>query len=168
MPVFFSPEELDAFGEEMEERAAPASRSEYLPRVRPFPTVRELFQRLDADGKRIVLASSAKEDEMEQYKEIAGIADLIEGETSSDDAERRSRTRTSSRPRWEARGRRPGRGDRGRRHPLRRRGRGQGGPAHRRRALRRLPRRRPARAGCVALYRDPADLLANYCTPPLA
>jgi phosphoglycolate phosphatase-like HAD superfamily hydrolase len=50
--------------------------------------VRELFERLLGDGKRIVLASSAKGDELEAYKEIAGIKDLIQDETSADDVER--------------------------------------------------------------------------------
>jgi phosphoglycolate phosphatase-like HAD superfamily hydrolase len=55
--------------------------------VRPFPTVRELFERIEADGLRIALASSAEEEELRRYKEIAGIEDLLEAETSSDDAE---------------------------------------------------------------------------------
>ena len=53
-----------------------------------FPQVWELFQRLIADGKRIALASSAKEDELEHYKKVAHIYDLIDAETSSDDADR--------------------------------------------------------------------------------
>ena len=56
--------------------------------MEPFPTVRELFERIQADGLRIALASSAKKDELERYKRIAGIEDLLEAETSSDDAER--------------------------------------------------------------------------------
>ncbi|MPZ36162.1 MAG: hypothetical protein GEV13_35290 [Rhodospirillales bacterium] len=40
-----------------------------------------------ADGKAIALTSSAKEDELEQYKKIANIVDLIDVENSSDDAE---------------------------------------------------------------------------------
>ena len=47
-----------------------------------------MFQRLIADGKQIALASSAKEDELAQYKKIANISDLIDAETSSDDAEK--------------------------------------------------------------------------------
>ena len=53
-----------------------------------FPGVRQLFERIRQDQKRIALASSAKGDELETYKTIAGIDDLIEAETSSDDAER--------------------------------------------------------------------------------
>jgi HAD superfamily hydrolase (TIGR01509 family) len=50
--------------------------------------VRDLFQRIRADGMAIALASSAKGSELERYLEITGIGDLIAGATSSDDAER--------------------------------------------------------------------------------
>jgi HAD superfamily hydrolase (TIGR01509 family) len=56
--------------------------------VRAFPEVRALFERLRRDGKRLVLASSGKADEVERYQRIAGIEDMIDGFTSSDDAER--------------------------------------------------------------------------------
>lgn len=88
MPVFFSPAELEAFGEELEKYRGDLFKREYLARVRAFPRVRELFTRLTEDGKRIALASSAKEDELQTYKQVASIADLIESETSADDAER--------------------------------------------------------------------------------
>ena len=45
MPVFFSSEELEEFGEEMEEYRSELFRRDFLPRVRPFPKVRELFER---------------------------------------------------------------------------------------------------------------------------
>jgi HAD superfamily hydrolase (TIGR01509 family) len=88
LPVFFSKEELEEFGEEMEEHRRKLFKREYLPRVRPFPQVRELFERIRADGKKIALASSANEDELQAYKKIADIADLVEEETSADDAEK--------------------------------------------------------------------------------
>ena len=47
-----------------------------------------MFERIRRDDKRIALASSAKGDELKTYKTIAGIVDLVETETSSDDAER--------------------------------------------------------------------------------
>ena len=43
MPVFFSAEELDRFGEEMEKYRGELFKREYLPQVRAFPRVRELF-----------------------------------------------------------------------------------------------------------------------------
>jgi HAD superfamily hydrolase (TIGR01549 family) len=54
--------------------------------VKAFPRVRELFQRVLADGKKIALASSAVDEELETYKKAANIADLLDAETSADDA----------------------------------------------------------------------------------
>jgi HAD superfamily hydrolase (TIGR01549 family) len=63
-------------------------KSSYFEHVRPFPKVRQLFQRILRDGKRIVLASSAKGDDLKKYKHIAGIDDLVKDETSSDDVDK--------------------------------------------------------------------------------
>jgi HAD superfamily hydrolase (TIGR01549 family) len=88
MPVFFSKEELKEFGEEMEKYRGQLFKRDFLPKVRPFPKVRELFQRIISDGLRIALASSAKEEELKEYKKIAHIEDLVEEETSADDADK--------------------------------------------------------------------------------
>jgi HAD superfamily hydrolase (TIGR01549 family) len=88
MPVFFSQEELDEKGEEMEKYRGELFKRDYLPRVRAFPRVRELFQKIKDDGLRLALASSAKEEELEAYKKIARIEDLVEEETSADDADK--------------------------------------------------------------------------------
>ncbi len=88
MPVFFSREELERFGEEMEEYRSHLYKRDYLPRVRAFPRVRELFERIERDGKRLALASSAKGEELSAYKRIAKIEDLVEEETSADDADK--------------------------------------------------------------------------------
>jgi HAD superfamily hydrolase (TIGR01549 family) len=88
LPVFWSPEELKNFGREMEEYRSELFKKEYLPHVAAFPKVRQLFETILLDGKCIVLASSAKGDELASYKKIARIDDLIEAETSSDDADK--------------------------------------------------------------------------------
>ena len=88
MPVFLSQREMEEFGDELERYRSKLFKKEYLPRVTAFPGVRRLFERVRQDQKRIALASSAKGDELKTYKTIAGIDDLIEAETSSDDAER--------------------------------------------------------------------------------
>ena len=72
---------------ELEAHRGDLLKERYLHRIKAFPAVRDLFQHLIADGKRIALASSAKEDELEAYKKIANIVDLVDAETSSDDAE---------------------------------------------------------------------------------
>jgi HAD superfamily hydrolase (TIGR01509 family) len=82
------PEVIEQQGDEIKDFRADLFKRHYLPKVRAFPGVRDLFERIRAVGQRSVLASSGNADEVEQYKEIAGIADLIDSTTSSDDAER--------------------------------------------------------------------------------
>jgi HAD superfamily hydrolase (TIGR01509 family) len=88
MPVFLPPDELAHIGETLADERGAFFKDEYLPHLHAFPMVRELFERIRADGKRIALASSAKPDELERYEQIAEIADLVEHSTSSDDAEK--------------------------------------------------------------------------------
>lgn len=88
LPVFLTQKEIKEFGKDMEEYRGEVFKKEFLPKIKPFPKVRELFLKIKKDGKKIALASSAKADELESYKKIAGIGDLIEEQTSTDDAEK--------------------------------------------------------------------------------
>ncbi|HEX8372506.1 MAG TPA: HAD family hydrolase [Chthoniobacterales bacterium] len=88
MPVFLSEEEIEEFGKDLGERRAEIFKEKYLPQIQKFPQTRELFQRVRESGKKIALASSAKADELEDYKKIADIEDLVQEQTSSDDAEK--------------------------------------------------------------------------------
>ena len=87
LPVFVPADQLERLKDPIEKYRSELFKREYLPRVKPFPRVRDLFRRIREDGQRIVLASSANAREVEAYKEIAGIADLVEGETSSSDVD---------------------------------------------------------------------------------
>ncbi|MGZ5089508.1 MAG: HAD family hydrolase [Burkholderiales bacterium] len=88
MPVFLSLEELDLFGDELEKLRVDLFTQRYLPRVKPFPKVRELFVRIKADGMRIALASSAKQEELDGHKSRLQIEDLVDAATSADDVHR--------------------------------------------------------------------------------
>ena len=88
LPVFLTEKEIEEFGEEMTDLRGEIFKRDYLARVKPFPKVRELFQKIKDDGGRIALASSSNEDEVEAYKKIANIEDLVEKSTSADDAEK--------------------------------------------------------------------------------
>jgi HAD superfamily hydrolase (TIGR01509 family) len=88
MQVFMSKTDLSEHGKALENYRQELFKCEYLPRVRAFPRVRDLFTRIKRDGKRIALASSAKKDDIGAYERIAAIEDLVETETSSDDADR--------------------------------------------------------------------------------
>jgi len=87
LPEFLTEQEIEKFGDEIADLRGEIFKREYMSRVKPFPKVRELFRRIKADGKRIALASSSEEDEVEEYKKIANIEDLVEKSTSADDAE---------------------------------------------------------------------------------
>lgn len=63
-------------------------RDAYLPQVVAFPAVRQLVARLRRDGKRIALASSAKQDELAHYARAAAIEGLYDAATTADDADR--------------------------------------------------------------------------------
>jgi HAD superfamily hydrolase (TIGR01509 family) len=88
LPEFLTRKEIRQFGEELEKYRGEIFKRNYLRKIAPFPKVRELFEKLKTDGKHIALASSAKADELEKYKKIARIEDLIEEEVSADDAEK--------------------------------------------------------------------------------
>ena len=88
LPEFLTQKEIKEFGKDLEKLRGEYFKRNYLRKIEPFPKVRELFQKIKNEGKQIVLASSAKADELEKFKKIARIEDLIEEETSSDDAEK--------------------------------------------------------------------------------
>lgn len=87
MPEFLSPAELAKFGEELEKYRNELFQKEYLPKVKPFPKVRELFERIKENGGRVIFASSATDKDVEEFKKITNTADLLEDATSSDDAD---------------------------------------------------------------------------------
>jgi HAD superfamily hydrolase (TIGR01509 family) len=88
MPVFVPKDMLKRVGKQIEEERTSYFHDRYLPEVQPFPKVRELFEQLRADGKRIVLGSSAKKSEIDIYKKIADIDGLTEADVCSDDVDR--------------------------------------------------------------------------------
>ena len=88
LPEFLTPEEIKRFGKELDEYRSELFRKEYLPQVRPFPKVHELFKRIHDDNKRIVLANSDKKRDTKYYIDLLKIGDLINGYVSGDDADR--------------------------------------------------------------------------------
>jgi HAD superfamily hydrolase (TIGR01509 family) len=169
MPALLPKPEVERRGEEIEKYRLDLFRREYLPHVKAFPAVRELFERIKADGRRLALASSAKGQELAHYKRVAQIEDLVDTETSADDAEQ-------SKPHpdiFQAALDRLGGidpadvlvvGD----TPYDARAAAKAG-------LRTIgllcggwPEEELRKAGCIAIDRDPADLLRQYDRSPLA
>jgi HAD superfamily hydrolase (TIGR01509 family) len=82
-------------GEEGEEAAGDAIRAaegeayaELIGEVRPMDGARELLAELREDGATTILASSAKEGEVEHYLDLLEAHDLVDGWTTSADVER--------------------------------------------------------------------------------
>ncbi len=62
--------------------------TDFLSRVEPIARAREFLLRLKEAGIRLSLASSASKEDLQIYKKIVGMKDLIEEESSADDAKR--------------------------------------------------------------------------------
>ena len=134
-----------------------------LEKVKSFPKVRELLEKIKADNLKVVLASSARKETIEHYQKLLDIDSLVDGATSTDDVEQ-------SKPEPDifaaAVDKLPGIdpeevivvGDSpydaiaASKIGLRTIGVLCGG----------FERETLAKAGCVAIYQDPADLLNNY------
>ncbi len=88
LPFLLSEEECNRIGKKITEFRSSLFKEKYLPEVKPFPGVRALFEKLKENSQRSAIASSAKGDELKTFEQIAGIEDLVEVEASSADAER--------------------------------------------------------------------------------
>jgi HAD superfamily hydrolase (TIGR01509 family) len=88
MKEFLSPNDIERVGEKLSKRRAEIFKEEHMRHVRPFPHVRDLFERLRADGHQVVLGTSATGPELETYLKLLGIEGMTDGETSADDAEK--------------------------------------------------------------------------------
>src|SRR5436853_4002394 len=73
LPEFLSPEEMRKMGKQIDQHRSALFRKEFLPRVRAFPHVRELFERIRRDGKQIALATSSHKEDVETYTDLAQI-----------------------------------------------------------------------------------------------
>ncbi len=163
LPVFLTGGEIEKHGAAIEKRRGEILKASYLPSIRAFPAVRALFERLRGSGIQIVLASSAKSDELQTYKERADIADLVDEETSSDDAEKSKphpdifqaaleRLKHVDHTQAVVIGDTPYDAEAASRAGIRAIGVLCGG----------FPEDGLRQAGCVAIYKDPHDLLAKF------
>ena len=168
IPTFLSKQEVERFGEALDAFRAELFQSEYRERARPFPDARELVARVRADGRRVALASSGKEDDVAFYRELVGLDGLLDAATTSSDAEKSkphpdifeaalARTGVKAADAL-AIGDSPWDAISAKRAGIRTVGVLCGG----------FPEADLRDAGCVAIYRDPADLLARYAESPLA
>lgn len=74
-----------SLGARIQARRGELFRADWLPTLRAFPRVRELVQTLRRAGLRIVVASCATRDDLTALMERAGVADLVDTRASVDD-----------------------------------------------------------------------------------
>jgi HAD superfamily hydrolase (TIGR01509 family) len=86
LPRLTGLEEESERGTRLKERRGEIFRDRYLPRLQPFPCARELLRRFRDDGLQLAVATSASQDDLKPLLKQAGIDDLIDESTSSDDA----------------------------------------------------------------------------------
>ncbi|XYD08334.1 HAD family hydrolase [Methylobacterium sp. NMS12] len=169
MPVFLPEERVAREGETIEAYRSDLFKRRYLSEVRPFPGVRPLFEHIRSAGLEIALASSGKRPEVEHYTEVLEIGDLVDVSTSSDDADRSKphpdifeaaleKLDGVSRDAIIVVGDTPYDAEAAAKAGLRTVGLLCGG----------FPEADLRAAGCVAIYRDPADLLDRFAQSPLA
>jgi HAD superfamily hydrolase (TIGR01509 family) len=87
LPELTGLEEDTDEGQRIKERRGEIFREQYLPGLKAFPDARALLERFRDDGHALVVATSASKEDMDALLKQAGIQDLIEEKTSSSDAE---------------------------------------------------------------------------------
>ena len=169
LPLFVPRPELERLGEELSTFRDEHFRRTYRDQVKPFAGARELVARCRADGRSVALASSGKAEDVDFYRELLGLGRLLDGgATTADDAERSKphpdifeaalEHAGASAAEAVAVGDSPWDAISAGRAGVRTVGVLAGG----------FPEDDLRAAGCVAIYRDPADLLARYDGSPLA
>lgn len=74
-------------GRRLDGRKGEIFRERFLPGLEPTRGARALLQRIRDDGLKLVVATSASEDDLHGLLERAGVRDLIEDATSADEVE---------------------------------------------------------------------------------
>jgi HAD superfamily hydrolase (TIGR01509 family) len=75
-------------GKKISDRRAQIFMDRYLPRLKPTPGARDLLRHMKARGPRLVVASSARKDELGALLRLCGADEVIRDSTSSEDADR--------------------------------------------------------------------------------
>ena len=74
-------------GKQISKRRSEIFKEKYLPNVKPFPDAQKLLDRMRKQGLKLAIATSAQPDELRPLLQIVGAADLIEDKTSARDVE---------------------------------------------------------------------------------
>ena len=88
VPVFVPWWKRKHVNEPLDEYRKFVFQTDFLKRVEPVPRAREFLEKLRDEGIRLSLASSASKEDLLIYKKIVGMEELIEQESSADDAQK--------------------------------------------------------------------------------
>jgi HAD superfamily hydrolase (TIGR01509 family) len=72
-------------GKQISKRRGEIFKEKYLPNVQPFPDAQKLLDRMRKQGLKLAIATSAQPDELRPLLQIVGAADLIEDKTTARD-----------------------------------------------------------------------------------
>jgi HAD superfamily hydrolase (TIGR01549 family) len=87
VPDLLNAKEMRKFGEDVKKLRTKLYEKKYLPGIKPFPRVREMFEELRRRHVKLALASSSDPEEVDYYTQLLGVGDLLKGSTSKRDAE---------------------------------------------------------------------------------
>ena len=87
MPEVSGLQEDSPLGRKIAERRGQIFKQEFLPKLRPFPGAYDLVDTITRKGYTTVAASSASKEDLKALLQVAGVAELMDQTTSSDDAE---------------------------------------------------------------------------------
>ncbi len=88
LPNFVPADKLPSLEKEISAFRKSLFHREYIDRIVPFTDARRLLERMRQQGLRIAVATSSEKDDLEAFKTLLKIHDLVEEDTTADDAEK--------------------------------------------------------------------------------
>lgn len=88
LPCFIPPDKLPGIEKEINAFRKQLFHREYIDRVVPFADARRLLERMRQEGLRLAVATSSEKGDLEAFKTLLKIHDLIEEDATADDAEK--------------------------------------------------------------------------------
>ncbi|MGI4756073.1 MAG: HAD family hydrolase [Janthinobacterium lividum] len=87
LPCFVPEDKLPALEKDLKAFRKQLFQREYLDRIVPFSDARRLLERMRQQGLRIAVATSSEKEDLEIFKTILKIHDLVEEQATASDAE---------------------------------------------------------------------------------
>jgi HAD superfamily hydrolase (TIGR01509 family) len=88
LPHFIPADKLPAIEKEISAYRKGLFHREYIDRIVPFTDARRLLERMRQQGLRIAVATSSAKEDLEAFKTLLKIHDLIEEDATADDADK--------------------------------------------------------------------------------